>query len=112
MAVADTLAEKTRRAIIAFRDIADGNTLAVAGGVAANQTIGDKLRETAHAQNVEFVAPPLKYCTDNGAMIAWAGLERFAQGECDDMTLAARPRWPLDQTATPMLGSGKKGAKA
>jgi N6-L-threonylcarbamoyladenine synthase len=45
-------------------------------------------------------------------MIAWAGLERFANGDTDDMTLSARPRWPLDQSATPMLGSGKKGAKA
>ena len=112
LAVADTLAEKTRRAIIAFRNIADGNTLAVAGGVAANQMIGQKLRDTANAQNVGFVAPPLKYCTDNGAMIAWAGLERLANGDVDDMTLAARPRWPLDQSAKPMLGSGKKGAKA
>lgn len=112
LAVADTLAEKTRRAIIAFREIANGDTLAVAGGVAANQMIGGKLRETAHNQNIDFVTPPLKYCTDNGAMIAWAGLERFANGHTDDMTLSARPRWPLDQTAAPMLGSGKKGAKA
>ena len=112
LAVADTLAEKTRRAIIAFREIANGDTLAVAGGVAANQMIGAKLRETAHNQNIDFVTPPLKYCTDNGAMIAWAGLERFANGHTDDMTLSARPRWPLDQTAAPMLGSGKKGAKA
>jgi N6-L-threonylcarbamoyladenine synthase len=86
--------------------------LAVAGGVAANQVIGDKLRETARDQNVGFVSPPLKYCADNGAMIAWAGLERFANGDTDDMSLPARPRWPLDQTAAPMLGSGKKGAKA
>jgi N6-L-threonylcarbamoyladenine synthase len=112
LAVADTLAEKTRRAIIAFQQIADGNTLAVAGGVAANQMIGQKLRDTAKAQDFDFVAPPLKYCTDNAAMIAWAGLEQFANGARDDMTLSARPRWPLDQTAKPMLGSGKKGAKA
>ena len=112
LAVADTLAEKTRRAIIAFQQIADGNTLAVAGGVAANQMIGQKLRDTAKAQEFAFVAPPLKYCTDNAAMIAWAGLEQFANGARDDMALSARPRWPLDQTAKPMLGSGKKGAKA
>ncbi len=112
LAVADTLAEKTRRAIIAFSEIADGKTLAVAGGVAANQLIGQKLRDTAHNQSFEFIAPPLKYCTDNAAMIAWAGLEQFAKGARDDMTLAARPRWPLDNTAQPMLGSGKKGAKA
>ena len=54
----------------------------------------------------------MKYCTDNAAMIAWAGLERFAAGHVDDLNLSARPRWPLDKQAAPMLGSGKKGAKA
>ena len=49
---------------------------------------------------------------DNAAMIAYAGLERFRSGKSDDMTLAARPRWPLDKTAPALLGSGKKGAKA
>jgi N6-L-threonylcarbamoyladenine synthase len=112
LAVADTLVEKTRRAIFAFSDIANGSTLAVAGGVAANQLIGQKLRDMADEEGFSFVAPPLKYCTDNAAMIAWAGLEQFAKGSRDDMTLVARPRWPLDQTAQPMLGSGKKGAKA
>ena len=59
-----------------------------------------------------FLAPPLRLCTDNGAMIAWAGIERFRMGQRDDMKLSARPRWPLDQGAAPMLGSGKRGAKA
>lgn len=112
LAVADTLAEKTRRAIIAFNGITEGNILAVAGGVAANQLIGQKLRDVTNESGFTFVAPPLKYCTDNAAMIAWAGLEQFSKGARDDMTLAARPRWPLDQSAQPMLGSGKKGAKA
>jgi N6-L-threonylcarbamoyladenine synthase len=62
--------------------------------------------------NVDFVAPPLALCTDNAAMIAYAGLTQLAAGKVDDLTLSARPRWPLDPTATPMLGSGKKGAKA
>jgi N6-L-threonylcarbamoyladenine synthase len=62
--------------------------------------------------SVQFTAPPLALCTDNGAMIAYAGLERFAGGAQDDMTLAARPRWPLDQAAAGMLGGGKKGPKA
>lgn len=112
LAVADTLAEKTRRAIIAFGQLAGGQALAVSGGVAANKLIGQKLQDVAHEQGFSFIAPPLKYCTDNAAMIAWAGLEQFAKGARDDMTLAARPRWPLDQSAQPMLGSGKKGAKA
>lgn len=112
LALADTLAEKTRRAIIAFSDFADGNVLAVAGGVAANQLIGQKLLDVASEGGFTFVSPPLKYCTDNAAMIAWAGLEQFSVGARDDLILAARPRWPLDQSAQPMLGSGKKGAKA
>ena len=59
-----------------------------------------------------FLAPPLRLCTDNAAMIAWAGIERFRLGHTDDLTLSARPRWPLDTSAPAMLGSGKKGAKA
>ena len=60
----------------------------------------------------QFLAPPLPLCTDNAAMIAWAGIERFRGGAQDDMGLVARPRWPLDASAAPMIGSGKKGAKA
>jgi N6-L-threonylcarbamoyladenine synthase len=112
VAVADTLAEKTRRACIAFGRPVAQPVLAVAGGVAANSVIRDALQRVAKGEGFEFLAPPLKYCTDNAAMIAWAGLERFAAGERDDMSLTGRPRWPLDQTAAPMLGSGKKGAKA
>jgi N6-L-threonylcarbamoyladenine synthase len=62
--------------------------------------------------DLDFVAPPLALCTDNAAMIAYAGLLRHAGGEHDDMTLAARPRWPLDQRSPSLLGGGKKGAKA
>jgi N6-L-threonylcarbamoyladenine synthase len=61
---------------------------------------------------VQFLAPPLSLCTDNAAMIAWAGIERFRQGLVDDASFAARPRWPLDATAPALIGSGKKGAKA
>ncbi|PIB26711.1 tRNA (adenosine(37)-N6)-threonylcarbamoyltransferase complex transferase subunit TsaD [Amylibacter kogurei] len=114
MAAADTLAEKTRRACLAFLDLSKAHspTIAVAGGVAANGVIRGKLEQVAKDAGFDFLAPPMKYCTDNAAMIAWAGLERFNAGYSDDMTLAARPRWPLDQSAAPMLGSGKKGAKA
>ena len=112
MAVADTLAEKTRRAMVAFQNISKTKSFAVAGGVAANILIGKKLRAIAQREGFSFFSPPLKYCTDNAAMIAWAGIEQYDKGARDDMTLAARPRWPIDQTAKPMLGSGKKGAKA
>lgn len=108
-AVTDVLAEKSRRALAACPDV---TAFAVAGGVAANGMIRGSLQEVARAAAVPFVAPPLRLCTDNAAMIAWAGIERFRLGHQDDLTLAARPRWPLDTHAPAMLGSGKKGAKA
>ena len=107
-AVAEVLAEKTRRALA----LAPVPTLAVAGGVAANTALRDALEQVAGQAGARFVAPPLALCTDNGAMIAWAGIEAFAQGRRDGLDLAARPRWPLDRKAAPMLGAGKRGAKA
>ncbi len=112
-AVADVLTEKTRRALALYRDLApDAPALAVAGGVAANQVIRARLMALCEGSGVRFLAPPLALCTDNAAMIAWAGIERFRAGLTDDFSLAARPRWPLDASAQPMIGSGKKGAKA
>ncbi|MBM7067216.1 tRNA (adenosine(37)-N6)-threonylcarbamoyltransferase complex transferase subunit TsaD [Actibacterium sp. 188UL27-1] len=112
-AVADVLAAKAARAI---RHYLERNpvepVLAVAGGVAANAVLRASLQDTARSHGVAFVAPPLALCTDNAAMIAWAGIERFQLGLIDDLTLAARPRWPLDTSQAAMLGSGKKGAKA
>lgn len=113
MAVADVLAEKARRAIALYR--AENPTepaLAVAGGVAANSTIRAKLETVCAETGLGFTAPPLALCTDNAAMIAYAGFELFQTGHRDGLGLTARPRWPLDQTSAPMLGSGKKGAKA
>ena len=113
MAVADVLAEKTRRALaIYLADPVADPVLAVAGGVAANSLIRSKLESVAAQNAVRFVAPPLSLCTDNAAMIAYAGLERFRAGLCDYLTLVARPRWPLDTSSPALLGSGKKGAKA
>jgi N6-L-threonylcarbamoyladenine synthase len=60
---------------------------------------------------VAFTAPPLRLCTDNAAMIAWAGIERHLTGGTVEADLTARPRWPLDSAAAPLIGSGKKGAK-
>ncbi|MFH5772633.1 tRNA (adenosine(37)-N6)-threonylcarbamoyltransferase complex transferase subunit TsaD [Paracoccus sp. NGMCC 1.201697] len=107
-AVADVLAEKTRRAL----EASPAPVLAVAGGVAANSVLRAALQDVAARAGVTFVAPPLRLCTDNAAMIAWAGIEAFRNGHRDGMDLAARPRWPLDQKAAPMLGAGKRGAKA
>ena len=112
-AVAEVLAEKTRRALaIYLAERPSVTAFAVAGGVAANTEIREVLETVCADLEVQFIAPPLRLCTDNAAMIAWAGIERFRAGGRDDMTLAARPRWPLDPTAAPMIGSGKKGAKA
>ncbi|MEC7763191.1 MAG: tRNA (adenosine(37)-N6)-threonylcarbamoyltransferase complex transferase subunit TsaD [Pseudomonadota bacterium] len=112
-AVTDVLAEKARRALGEYMALSPAEPLiAVAGGVAANTSIKTALETVSAELGAAFTAPPLALCTDNAAMIAWAGIERFRAGETDDMTLAARPRWPLDQGAAPMLGFGKKGAKA
>lgn len=112
-AVADVLAEKSRRALAVYLELSPSNpVLAVAGGVAANTVIRTRLLELCAKMGVQFLAPPMALCTDNAAMIAWAGIERFQAGARDDFSLVARPRWPLDPTAAPMIGSGKKGAKA
>lgn len=112
-AVTDVLVEKTRRAFHQYLSLNPAQPLiAVAGGVAANGSIRAGLETVSNEFGADFVAPPLALCTDNAAMIAWAGIERFRAGHRDDMTLLARPRWPLDQSAPAMLGSGKKGAKA
>ena len=112
-AVADVLIEKTRRALEVYLAMNPaGPGFAIAGGVAANGTIRAGLMDLCAARGVRFVAPPLRLCTDNAAMIAYAGQVQMQAGQVDDMTLSARPRWPLDQSAAPMLGSGKKGAKA
>lgn len=112
-AVSDVLAEKTRRALRDYLALGPAEPmLAVAGGVAANRSIRAALEQVAGEAGVRFTAPPLALCTDNAAMIAWAGIEQMRAGKRDDMSLMARPRWPLDESARPMLGSGKKGAKA
>lgn len=112
-AVAEVLAEKTRRALVIYGELNPAQpALAVAGGVAANTAIRALLETVSGQSGTRFLAPPLRLCTDNAAMIAWAGIERFRGGAVDTMGLAARPRWPLDATAAPMIGSGKKGAKA
>ena len=112
-AVADVLVEKTRRALDTYLELEPASPgFAIAGGVAANETIRAGLMDLCAEKGVDFVAPPLKLCTDNAAMIAYAGQVRMQAGEVDDLGLSARPRWPLDGRAAPMLGSGKKGAKA
>ena len=111
-AVGDSLVDRTRRAMTRFRDdygTGDaGGALVVAGGVAANQALRARLCDAAEAFGMAFVAPPAALCTDNGAMIAWAGLERLDLGLVDGLDFRARPRWPLDPEAPPAVGAGVK----
>ena len=112
-AVAEVLAEKSRRALEEYLSLAPAApAFAVAGGVAANAAIRERLQSVCARAGVRFVAPPLALCTDNAAMIAWAGIERFRLGLTDGLDLVARPRWPLDLGQPALIGGGKKGAKA
>jgi len=116
-AIARQLSERAARAMVLHAEQYPdaGRLFAVAGGVAANQKVRDELEAAARAHGYRFVAPPLKYCTDNAAMIALAGAERLAQGLTDPLEVSARPRWPLDEAsalANPVHIAGRKGAKA
>ncbi|MDT0681662.1 tRNA (adenosine(37)-N6)-threonylcarbamoyltransferase complex transferase subunit TsaD [Roseicyclus sp. F158] len=113
-AVADVLAEKSRRALAVYmeEEAPTAPSFAVAGGVAANEAIRSRLETVAAGAGARFIAPPLPLCTDNAAMIAWAGIERIRAGHRDGMDLGARPRWPLDTSSPALIGGGRKGAKA
>ncbi|KIN74465.1 putative tRNA threonylcarbamoyladenosine biosynthesis protein Gcp [Sulfitobacter guttiformis KCTC 32187] len=111
-AVVDVLSEKTRRAMAIYTPLTSTPAICVAGGVASNMAIRSAIQSIAAEFGAAFIAPPLALCTDNAAMIAYAALEQMGTRNPDGMALSARPRWPLDQTAPAMLGSGKKGAKA
>jgi N6-L-threonylcarbamoyladenine synthase len=104
-AVVDCLLDRLRYSVDRMESLP---ALVVAGGVAANEAIRTMLADFAAARGMRFVAPPLWLCTDNGAMIAWAGAERFAAGLTDGLDFVARPRWPLDPNAAPARGAGVK----
>jgi N6-L-threonylcarbamoyladenine synthase len=103
-AVVDCLVDRTRLAL----GKSDAPALVVAGGVAANQAIREALSDLAVAQGRSFSVPPAWLCTDNAAMIAWAGAERFAAGDSDPLDVPARARWPLDERAEKVRGAGVK----
>jgi N6-L-threonylcarbamoyladenine synthase len=103
-AVLDCLLDRTGRALAR----SDAPTLVVAGGVAANGRVRQSLADLAHAHGRRFSVPPGWLCTDNAAMIAWAGAERFAAGLFDGLDAPARARWPLDETAEKVRGAGAK----
>ncbi|MEN9709390.1 MAG: hypothetical protein RIQ68_1798 [Pseudomonadota bacterium] len=99
-AVVDVIIDRIRHALRAFRaENGDPSALVVAGGVAANGAIRRALTRFCGEGGLPLVLPPPALCTDNGAMIAWAGLERLRRGMTDGLDFAARPRWPLDLDA-------------
>jgi N6-L-threonylcarbamoyladenine synthase len=100
-AVIDCLADRTANAIVMAKSLAPVKALVVAGGVAANGPLRQRIQDVAALGGLRLVAPPVKLCTDNAAMIAWAGIERLQRGLTDGLDFAPRPRWPLDPTAKP-----------
>ncbi|XBQ17545.1 MAG: tRNA (adenosine(37)-N6)-threonylcarbamoyltransferase complex transferase subunit TsaD [Oceanicaulis sp.] len=115
-AIARHLAERAGRAMDqAAERLGRTRRIVVAGGVAANGEVRARLKAAAEERGFDLVAPPLKYCTDNAAMIALAGAERLALGLTDGLDAPARARWPLDPeaaAASPASGAGRKGPKA
>jgi N6-L-threonylcarbamoyladenine synthase len=110
-AVSDQIVDRVRRAMELVEDISEPRAprhLVVAGGVAANQHLKAALQGAAVARGYTLHVPPAALCTDNGAMIAWAGAERLALGLSDPLDFAVRPRWPLDPDAPPAIGAGVK----
>ena len=112
-AVIDVLASRTEAAMQIFLDDGAAGTpaLVVAGGVAANLALRAWLEALAKAHRFGFAAPPAKFCTDNAAMIAWAGIERLRLGLIDDLSAQARPRWPLDEMRAGQGLPHQKGLK-
>ncbi|MDX1400371.1 MAG: tRNA (adenosine(37)-N6)-threonylcarbamoyltransferase complex transferase subunit TsaD, partial [Kiloniellales bacterium] len=108
-AVADVLEDRCRKALRLFENrYAAKGPLVVAGGVAANGYLRARLSELARSENVLLVAPPQDLCTDNAAMIAWAGIERLTLGLMDGLDFAPRPRWPLEELSGAENGVAQK----
>jgi tRNA N6-adenosine threonylcarbamoyltransferase len=108
-AATDALINRVKQALKIYKaDYPQGINIVIAGGVAANQCLRTQLDALAADNNYKLVVPHPRLCTDNGAMIAWAGLERLRLGQTDTLDLAARARWPLDPNAEPAPFAGSK----
>ena len=108
-AVVDVITNRLGNAIKMRPDV---KTLVAAGGVAANKAIRDALLTLAHEHEMEFVAPPMNLCTDNGIMIAWAGIENYNMGNIATESVAPRPRWPLTAKVPLPCGGGVEQGEA
>jgi N6-L-threonylcarbamoyladenine synthase len=111
-AVVDVVVERTRAGLRVFRErFGHPQALVVAGGVGANQPIRRALQRLSFEAGLKLAIPPPRLCTDNGAMIAWAGIERLSVGLTDGMDAPARARWPLDGKSEAVVGYGRLGVK-
>jgi N6-L-threonylcarbamoyladenine synthase len=111
LAICDCLIDRTANALAWFRrHHPEGTALVAAGGVAANLRLRDRLAALAESAGLAFVAPPVALCTDNGAMIAWAGIERLRLGLVDGLDAPVHPRWPLDDAAGDAAGLASERA--
>jgi N6-L-threonylcarbamoyladenine synthase len=106
-AVVETIAERSAAALRLAQPYRP-TAFVVAGGVAANKAIRASLERVAGAHRLPFIVPPPEHCTDNAAMIAWAGIEHLRRGETSALDFAPRPRWPLDPDAPKRHGAGVK----
>ncbi len=113
-AVVEIFINKTKKAMSMYKKYypSVSHKIAIAGGVAANRTIGSALTRVTRDFNFDLIIPEPTLCTDNAAMIAFAGSELFLKNKFTPQDLIPRARWPLDSNAIPMIGYGKKGPKA
>jgi N6-L-threonylcarbamoyladenine synthase len=105
----EILKKKTKIAMLEFLKEKNKNkkyVFVIAGGVAANKTIRENLKNTSKQMNFTPIFPELELCTDNAAMIAWAGIEKYKTGEKNNLKFKTKPRWPLDESAPFLKGPG------
>ncbi|WP_035000399.1 tRNA (adenosine(37)-N6)-threonylcarbamoyltransferase complex transferase subunit TsaD [Bartonella tamiae] len=114
LAVTDTLNDRVERSLLHFIKECPNKkpVFVVAGGVAANRAIAQNLQNLCDNHGFLCLVPPLEFCTDNAAMIAYAGAKHFAKGHISALDTAPRSRWPLDEKSSPLIGAGRRGAKA